>query len=107
MCRLSPTTTAMQQLSAARAEWLLAHGVSEAAERVTSKANLWADMLSRGGVGDVLVQAVALGLRPRRVAVPPAWRHAVVAAARAREGHTGEPSSDPSLSVHGAPARRC
>ncbi len=82
MRSMAPSTAAMQRLTAARAAWLLEAGVAEAAERVTSAANLWADMLSRGDVGGVLVQALALGLRPRRVGVPAGWRSLVVEAAR-------------------------
>ena len=86
MRRQSPSTLAMQEFIAARATWLTRHGVTEAAERVTSAANLWADMLSRGDVAGVVLQALALHLRPRRVAVPGCWRGMVTAAARAREG---------------------
>jgi hypothetical protein len=71
---LTPSTLAMQSLTAARVEWMLDHGVAEAAERVTSKANLWADLASRGRTDDVLRQAEALGLRHRRVDVPAEWR---------------------------------
>ena len=81
MRSLAPSTTAMQRLTTARVAWLLDAGVAEATERITSKANLWADMLSRGAERDVRRQAAALGLRPRRVEVPPAWRALVVGAA--------------------------
>lgn len=77
----APSTAAMQQLTTARVAWLLEADVLEAAERVTSAANLWADMLSRGDVGGVLLQALALGLRPRRVEVPASWRALVATAA--------------------------
>jgi hypothetical protein len=77
----TPTTAAMQAITSARVEWLLEHRVAEAAERVTSKANLWADMLSRDDVAGVEAQAMALGLVPRRVAVPRAWRDLVARAA--------------------------
>jgi hypothetical protein len=71
---LTPSTLAMQALTAARVEWLLDSGVAEAAERVTSKANLWADLASRGRTDEMLRQAAALGLRCRRVEVPAEWR---------------------------------
>ena len=74
MRSLSPTTAAMQHLTAARTSWILAEGVAEAAERITSASNLWADMLSRGDEQGVVEQAAALGLRARRVDVPAGWR---------------------------------
>ena len=89
MRRLTPSTEAMQAFTAARAAWLLEHGVTEAAERITSAANLWADMLSRGHVAAVEQQAARLQLRPRRVPVDQGWRDAVVAASHTREGHAG------------------
>ena len=90
MRRLTPSTPAMQAFTADRAAWMLVHGVAESAERVTSAANLWADMLSRGHVAGVEQQAAHLGLSPRRVPVPADWRHAVAVAAHAREGHAGD-----------------
>ena len=54
----------MQQLTEARVEWLMADGVAEATERITSAANLWADLLSRGRVavlGGVAPTAVVYG----------------------------------------------
>ena len=74
MRSLTPSTPAMQRLTAARVTWLLERGVAESAERITSKANLWSDMLSRGDADGVLAQAAAFGLRPRRVDVPAGWR---------------------------------
>jgi hypothetical protein len=47
-------------------------GVLEAAERVGSKSNLWADLASRRRLCDVLQQAEDLGLRTR---VVPAAKH--------------------------------
>ena len=70
---LVPSTQAMQRFTAERVTWLLQRGVSEASARVTSAANLWADLGSRDRIGDVMIQAMALGLRPRRVAVPEQW----------------------------------
>ncbi|MDC0525663.1 hypothetical protein OAO87_01595 [bacterium] len=97
MRSLTPSTAAMQQLTAARAAWMAERGVAEAAERVTSAANLWADMLSRGDVAGVLQQAARLGLRARRVDVPADWRAMLGAAAegagacRAEHAHAGPP----------------
>ena len=77
----SPSREVMQALTAARVDWMLDNGVGEAVERITSKANTWADWLSRGRLEDVLRQAAMLGLRPRRVAVPDAWRRLPIEAA--------------------------
>jgi hypothetical protein len=71
------STACMQSLTAARADWLLQTGVGEASERITSKANVWADLGSRARVGEVLEQAARLGLRVKRVQTPPEWRQMV------------------------------
>ena len=63
----------MQELVAARTEWLLSRGVREAAERCSSAANLWADLGSRGAFDAVVLQAAALGLSARWVEPPAAW----------------------------------
>ena len=63
----------MQSLVARRSEWLLESGTLEASERITSKANLWADLGSRGRTDEMLRQAAALDLPARRVAVPTDW----------------------------------
>lgn len=62
----------MQELTALRVAWMLEHGVSEATHRITSAANLWSDMISRGALAEVVEQAAAMGLRAERVAPPPA-----------------------------------
>ena len=64
----------MQLLVQRRTEWLYAHGIVEGVARITSRNNLWADMGSRGRIAEVEAQAAQLGLRPRRVAIPPEWR---------------------------------
>ena len=67
----------MQQILRRRTEWMAAAGVAETARRVTSAANLWADIGSRpekGGLAEVARQAALLGLRFREVAVPTGWR---------------------------------
>ena len=51
-------------------------GVLEAAERVGSKSNLWADLASRGRLDDVLQQAHQLGLRTRVVEPVAEWQSA-------------------------------
>ena len=38
----------MQQIVAARTRWLMEQGIAEAARRITTEANLWADWGSRG-----------------------------------------------------------
>ena len=63
----------MQMFCGARVAWLIANRVAEAAERITSAANLWADLGSRGKLAEMLAQAHALGLSTRRVLVPPGW----------------------------------
>ena len=67
-------TPRLQQLAQWRTLWLYEHDVMETAHRVTTTANVWADLGSRGAVDDVICRAVAMGLRPRRVHVPVAWR---------------------------------
>ena len=86
---LVPSTAAMQWLTAERVSWMLGSGVMEATERVTSKANLWADMGSRARVSEMLAQAEHLGLRPRRVAEPAEWRRLLSEAAEAAAAEGG------------------
>ena len=57
-----------------RTQFLFEREVVEQARRITSKANLWADLGSRRRLADALRQAERLGLQPRRVHVPCAWR---------------------------------
>ena len=54
---------------------MIRNGIVEAAERITSEANLWADLGSRSAAKEVLSQAERLGLRWRLVEPPPEWRH--------------------------------
>ena len=61
---------------AARLQWMEQRGVLEAAERITTGANLWADLGSRLQASEVIRQAQALGLRVRVVEAPPEWRRA-------------------------------
>ena len=77
MRSLRATSPAMQAILARRTAWLHAEGRVEQPRRVTSAANLWADLGSRpekGGVAAVEQQAAALGLGFRRVELPAAWR---------------------------------
>jgi hypothetical protein len=83
MRNLTPSTACMQALTAERSAWLLERGVVEACERITSKANLWADMGSRARVGELMAQAASLGLSVRRVETPPEWRAVVAREAEA------------------------
>ena len=61
----------MQRMLNRRSEWLTEHSVLEAAERITSKANLWADLGSRGKMAEVIRQAAALGIVKSRCITPP------------------------------------
>ena len=66
----------LQALVSARIDALAARGLREAAERVGSRSNLWADLGSRpskGGIAAVKTQAEALGWRFRRVSTVPGW----------------------------------
>ena len=74
MAKLTPSTAASQRLTTARVDWLRAHGVSESAQRITSKANLWSDLGSRRRLDEMRRQAAQLGLPSRRVPVPAGWR---------------------------------
>ena len=105
---LVPSTMAMQWLTAERVSWMLGSGVMEATERITSKANLWADMGSRARVSEMLEQAERLGLRPRRVAEPADWRRLLTeAAAAAAAGGGGDADhSEPSSLIDPPPPRR-
>ena len=61
----------MQRMLNRRSEWLTANSVLEAAERITSKANLWADLGSRKKMAEVIRQAAALGIVKSRCITPP------------------------------------
>ena len=64
---------AMAAVIRRRTQWLLEHGVIEAAERITSENNTWADWGSRGRGDEMRAAAIALGLTPRHVEIPPPW----------------------------------
>lgn len=70
MRAISPRTPTMQLLVRRRIALAECHGWRLAAERVSSRNNLWADLGSRGHADEVERQAAQLGLRVRRVTVP-------------------------------------
>ena len=72
----TPTAARLQALSAARVDLLIQIGVREAAERIGSKSNLWADLGSRGRGDEVVRQAARLGKSTLRVEVDREWRSA-------------------------------
>lgn len=72
----TPRTPRLQALVQARMQWMSTTGVLEAAERVGSKSNLWADLASRGRLDDVLQQAHQLGLRTRVIEPVAEWQSA-------------------------------
>eukprot|EP00900_Chrysochromulina_parva_P019137 jgi/Chrpa1/27224/Chrysochromulina_OHIO_Genome00025751-RA len=82
MRRLKPRSLRAERLVAARLQWMEHRGILEAAERITTGANLWADLGSRLQASEVIRQAQALGLRVRVVEAPPEWR-------RATKAHSG------------------
>jgi hypothetical protein len=108
----TPKTELMQAFCGARVDWLLANQVAEAAERITSAANLWADLGSRGKLAEMLAQAHALGLSTRRVPVPPGWRAMLRGVSggpgteRGTEGDRPTPSPTPPLTRKCSPVAR-
>ena len=75
MRTLAPRGGVAQLITARRTAWLHATGRMEYSRRITTHANLWADIGSRpeyGGVSEVARQAAMLGLRSRVLPVP--WR---------------------------------
>ena len=77
MRSMSSRSAAMEAIVRRRTQWLFAEGRIEEPRRVTSAANLWADIGSRperGGLREVERQAAMLGLRFTELAVPPSWR---------------------------------
>ena len=69
----TPQSLRLQALSARRVEMLIAMGLREAPERVSSQSNLWADLGSRGNSKEVVAQASHLGLSSTRLAVAADW----------------------------------
>ena len=77
MSRGSPRSPVMQAVARRRTMWLCEAGVVELPRRVTTVANLWADIGSRpelGGWAEVARQAAALGCEVERVHIPAGWR---------------------------------
>ena len=103
MRTLTPSTAPMQALTEARCEWMLAHGFSEATERITSKANLWADQLSRQREAQVEADARSLGLRLRRVHVSTEWLECLERAAAAAGDAMDPSTAAPPARVHQCP----
>jgi len=68
---------ALHALNARRQQYLVAFGVHEATERVTSIDNDIADHLSRARVSDALRFPTALGLKSLRLPIPPAIRSTI------------------------------
>ena len=77
MRSLSSRSDRMAAITARRTHYLFDRGTVEAVRRVTSEANLWADIGSRpekGGWMEVERQAAAMGLGFARVELSEAWR---------------------------------
>ena len=70
----APKAELMQKVVEARTEWLMQRRMAESVRRVTSQANLWAELGSRGDVEMVLQQAAAMCMRTRVLEVPGAER---------------------------------
>lgn len=74
MRTMGPRTATMQLLVRRRLALAERYGWRLAAERVSTRNNLWADLGSKGRVDEVDRQAEQLGLRVQHVPVPPASR---------------------------------
>ena len=74
MRKLTPRTQRMQELIERRTDWMGERGIFESPERISTHANLWADLGSRQEWREVATQAKGLGLRVRVVRPPAAWR---------------------------------
>ena len=75
--RFTATTAAMQTVVARRTRWFARSGRLEAPRRITSAANVWADVGSRpekGGMLQLERLALAAGFSFRAVDVPADWR---------------------------------
>jgi hypothetical protein len=81
----------MQELTTRRTQFLFEREVVEQARRITSKANLWADLGSRRQLAAALRQAEQMGLHTRRVGVPCAWRDTAEMCELAVADHGGPP----------------
>jgi hypothetical protein len=74
MRSMAPKSEVMQEIAARRTAFLFESELLEEARRITSKANTWADLGSRGRMAEALRQAAACGLRTREVALASVWR---------------------------------
>ena len=77
MRSMTSRSAAMEAIIRRRTQWLYTEGRVEEPRRVTSAANLWADIGSRperGGLREVQRQAAMLGLPFRELSVPASWR---------------------------------
>ena len=95
MRSMAPRSEVMQAITARRTEYLFHGEILEESRRITSKANLWADLGSRGQMAAAVRQAAACGLKgAREVAVCPEWRDtsALRAAARVRDPPAPHPT---------------
>ena len=91
MKSLRPSTAAMQLLVQRRSQWLVESGRLEAAERITSKANRWADLGSRGQLATMIREARSFGLVARRVPLPSGWQSCAADALRAAREAVAQP----------------
>ena len=91
MKSLRPSTAAMQLLVQRRSQWLVESGRLEAAERITSKANRWADLGSRGQLATMIREARSFGLVARRVPLPSEWQSCAADALRAARDTVAQP----------------
>ena len=95
MRSMAPRSEGMQDITARRTEYIFQGEILEESRRITSKANLWADLGSRGQMAAVVQQAAACWLKgAREVAVCPEWRDtsALHAAARGRDQPAPRPA---------------
>ena len=66
MRSMAPRSEVMQHITARRTEYLFHGEILEESRRITSKANLWADLGSRGQMAAAVRQAAACGLQGAR-----------------------------------------
>jgi len=77
MRKLRARSPAMQAILRRRTRWMMARGLLETVQRITSKANVWADVGSRpelGGAAAVKAAARAAGYGFRLMQLPDGWR---------------------------------
>ena len=74
MRREAPHSPALQRIAQQRAQFLRDSTLFARSLRVSSSSNVWADALSRQRVDAVLSEAVAIGLNPVEISLPPSVR---------------------------------